>query len=161
MVEIGAARADTHGEILRPAMGRVIACPPWPPEVGANRMPGAGSLLVPPGAEYVLVCSYPGLGKPRALESHISFNRSTLERLTKRFDQLEPVPTGIYHCPRESGAQIDALFGYSSEPDDSVDVHLSGCRWVSSGAIAQQFYRSPAVLRQLRRATHWPSATGN
>jgi hypothetical protein len=161
MAEIGAAGADTRGKMLRPATDKAIACPPRPPEIGANRNPGARSLLVPPGAEYVLLCSYPGLGKPRTLESHISFDRSVVERLTKRFDQLQPVPTGIYHCPKESGAQIDAVFGYPREPDDSVVVHLSGCRWVSNGAIAQQFYRSPALLRQLRRTTHWPSATGN
>lgn len=146
------------GLIVLPAPGgsqaASSACPPKLPSSLVSERVGAGSELVPPGAQALLLCSYHGLNpiseNGRLEASRVVTASAELSWLTHSFDAL-PRLSGVVQCPFDDGSTLLALFEYAQPPDDPVSVGLNGCRIVQNGQLSRtaSFGSGPALLARL------------
>lgn len=122
---------------------------------------GASAMLVPPGAQQVLLCRYSGFGaypKPvgsrsfRLIAHYLVVTRATVGSLASELNALKAVH-GTQACPGDNGAVIIAFFRYGSHPraDDPVTIHLGGCSIVSNGHLNRE--AGLTLIRQLKTLT--------
>jgi hypothetical protein len=134
---------------------RQPSCPPQESVRTINKNPRAATVLVPSGAQKVLLCRYFGGDVARAKQHRLARSKlitrhSIVESLTSEFDHLEVQIH--HHCPRENGIQIKAFFIYRHEASDVVSVQLRRCSTVSNGRLQQEFRLSESLRRRLLRA---------
>ncbi len=135
-------------------------CPLRKGKVPANENRQASKILVPRGAESVLLCRYFGNepeGPPgEELAGHLARGKTVkggeaVRRLTEELNALE-VARGTFACPADFGAEIAVFFHYSAMPDDIVKVKLSGCGFVSNERTNKGFRGNARLRRDLLRA---------
>jgi hypothetical protein len=130
------------------------ACSADSPAPLVSMRPGAGSTLVPAGAQGVLLCSYRGLNPPgqphRLIAERTLTDPSEVAALTGQFDALRAAPP-LVACPMNDGSEIVATFLYRQAPPDAVAVGLSGCEIVSNGHVSRtgSLPPGPALLGRL------------
>ena len=117
--------------------------------------------LAPAGAIRVQLCGYAGANARPPLtvdRMRLLRNPAQITDLTGQFNALTPARKGVYHCPRDTGAQIIAELGYPTGRSVLVSVDLSGCQAVTNGTVVRTASRSGAaastgaqLIRHLRQ----------
>lgn len=177
LLVLGAAGAATASTLARSAsssgrsnLARVAdrVCPGYDTHAMISTNNGAGTTLVPSGAQQVLLCRYSGVGPDRAaamrlLAHRLVADRATVARLAGELNELKPL-TATVACPADSGAAIVAIFRYLplAKADDPVTVGLSGCLLVTNGHVRRAALSSPGprLVSQLQSLLSSRAGTG-
>lgn len=114
--------------------------------IDADHNPRAAHSIVPMTPTEVQLCRYWRTGFSLNPKSQSGAGKLARERvvpgpglirpLALEFHDLRMNPrhgTGMFHCPADEGATLEAIFRYTSEPDVPVEVRLSGCLFASNG----------------------------
>ncbi len=134
-------------------------------EAETDSNPRATETTVPMAPSALQLCRYYGLGvdqtaKTRArigkLRSERVLHKATSVRsIASEFDALTEFPEGPIPCPGDEGARLYAVFAYANraEPKVPVEVHLSGCLFVSNGRTQAAYWAAPQLIRRLKALT--------
>ena len=132
----------------------------YPEPVPPNRNLRARTVLVPRGANSLLLCRYLGVNHPLQVVGTLAGSRtiravSTTAGLTRQFNALPQVPRFIHGCPAGDGSFILAFFRYRAAPTDPVRVDIDGCRTVTNGFLKRRAVFPPGVhlIAELRQLT--------
>lgn len=68
-----------------------------------------------------------------------SDDQARLSVLVQELNKLEQVPPGPRFCPRDDGSHVTLTFFYGGDSTRTVDVKLSGCRFVLGEAETAWF----------------------
>lgn len=137
------AGGSTNGNPTGPSVSASLACATRSAPVNSTRA-GAGSAVVPPGANAILLCRY-GPNGHRVLERTVTAG-STVSRLARELNAL-PSAMGSYNCPSDDGESVVADFSYATDAPDPVSVGLSGCQSVSNGHVSRLGAGKPVISR--------------
>jgi hypothetical protein len=135
------------------AAGRPPTCPlakPSPSPVASR--PGTATVLVPSGADALLLCRYSGLNGPgragRLTRRRLVTTAPIVERLARELDAIAPTPPdAVFSCPADDGSEILAEFEYRAGAADPVTVDLTGCTTAINGHVIRR--ASAAIIKQL------------
>jgi hypothetical protein len=128
-------------------------------ELPVNAWAPARKQLAPPGATAIRLCRYNALGtRPlRGLaRSALVTSARTVQAIVSELDQLPPLPRGVFSCPADDGAEIEALLAYAGGNGVVVQIDLTGCGTVSNGSVVRWAGSTKAgreLLAQTERLT--------
>jgi hypothetical protein len=132
----------------------------YPEPVPPNRNLRAQTVLVPRGANSLLLCRYLGVNHPLRVVGTLAGSRtiqavSTTAGLTRQFNALPQAPRFGHGCPAGDGSFILAFFRYKAAPADPVRVDVDGCRAVTNGFLKRRavFPRGAHLIAELRQLT--------
>ena len=132
----------------------------YPEPVPANRNLRAQTVLVPRGANSLLLCRYLGVDHPLQVVGTLAGSRtiravSTITRLRRQFNELPQAPRFGHGCPAGDGSFILAFFHYRRAPADPVRVDIDGCRTVTNGFLKRRAVFPPGahLIAELRQMT--------
>lgn len=147
-----ASRARVAHSVLPPSRIEESKCTKKLGPLPGNDNRRSRKILVPSGAQMVLLCRYAGsgnLGRERWLSKPTS-----VESLIRAFDQLQAAPSGPHGCFFDNGASMLAYFAYGQEPQVPLRIGLSGCTEAYNGHPGLgAFVLTPSLVRRLKALT--------
>ena len=133
-------------------------------EAKTDMNPRAAEAMVPLIPSALRLCRYYGLGfnqtpqtqgrVGKLRDERILTKAAAVHSIAEEFDFLQEAPEGPIYCPDDEGARLYATFAYAdrTEPKVPVEVHLSGCAFVSNGR-APVSRATPQLISRLKALT--------